>query len=223
MSCSIHDSVARAYTDAVAGRGGCCATGESKGVPSFGCGDPLALADVRPGQTVLDLGSGAGHDLLLAADAVGPTGRVIGVDMTDAMLEAARRHCAGRPNIELRKGFIESLPVDDASVDWVISNCVINLSPGKERVYREIRRVLKPDGRFSISDIVGRNLPASLKADQAAWNACVAGAIPEEEYVAGLRSAGLIDVEVADRRPYECGPKAPGMEVASARITGRRP
>jgi arsenite methyltransferase len=223
----IHDEVAEAYARALAqaeGRGGCCcgstpcapgATTRGYGdeiaeVPegaarsSFGCGNPVAFADVREGETVLDLGAGAGLDLLLAARKVGPRGRVIGVDMTDAMIEAARRHLAeaGATHVEVRKGLIEDLPVEDASVDVVVSNCVINLSPRKHRVFAEIRRVLRPGGRFSISDIVATDLPPSLMMSAAARAACIGGAISEDDYVAGLEAAGLTGVRVADRHVY---------------------
>lgn len=173
-------------------------------VSSFGCGNPLAFADVEAGQTVLDLGSGAGFDLLIAAEKVGPEGKVIGVDMTDAMLERARDNAAqrGYDQIEVRKGIIEQLPVDDASVDWLISNCVINLSPEKERVFAEIHRVLRPGGRFSISDIVTEGLPPAIREHAAAYAACVAGAISERDYVAGLERLGLVDVEVTERVVY---------------------
>ncbi|PIE19046.1 MAG: methyltransferase type 11 [Proteobacteria bacterium] len=173
---------------------------------SFGCGNPLAFAGVEPGQTVLDLGAGAGLDLLIAADKVGPTGKVIGVDMTDAMLEAARDNAtrAGKAEIiDVRKGQIEALPVADASVDWVISNCVINLSPDKPAVFRELARVLKPGGRFSVSDIVAETLPADVKASAEAYSACIGGAISEGDYVAGLEAAGLVEVEVTERYVYD--------------------
>ena len=172
---------------------------------SFGCGNPLAFAGVQPGQTVLDLGSGAGIDLLIAAEKVGPTGRVIGVDMTDEMLQRARENIAasGHTNIEVRQGIIEELPVDTASVDWVISNCVINLSPEKDRVFAEIARVLKPGGRISISDIVANDLPSWVKKSAALYASCVAGAVSEREYLAGLRAAGLQDVEVSERLVYD--------------------
>ncbi|MDF1564810.1 MAG: metalloregulator ArsR/SmtB family transcription factor [Deltaproteobacteria bacterium] len=172
---------------------------------SFGCGNPLAFDGVEPGQTVVDLGSGAGLDLLIAADRVGEGGRVIGIDMTDAMIAAARENIAreGREGIvEVRKGMIEDLPVEAGSVDWVISNCVINLSPDKPAVYREIARILKPGGRFSISDIVVEGLPETVRASDVAYASCVSGAVSEEEYLAGLREAGL-EVEVADRMRYE--------------------
>jgi arsenite methyltransferase len=172
---------------------------------SFGCGNPLAFADVAPGETVLDLGSGAGFDLLIASQKVGPTGKVIGVDMTDAMVEASRENArrAMVENIEVRKGYIEELPVDDGSVDWVISNCVINLSPQKEAVFAEIARVLRPGGRFSISDIVAEDLPEDLRRQAQAYSACVGGAISEQEYVAGLQRAGMAEVEVSDRVVYD--------------------
>ncbi|MEE4329999.1 MAG: arsenite methyltransferase [Wenzhouxiangella sp.] len=187
---------------------------------SFGCGNPLAFAEVGPGQTVLDLGSGAGLDLLMAAEAVGPEGRVIGVDMTADMVEAARENIrrSGHTNIELRQGMIEDLPVEDASVDWVISNCVINLSPDKRRVFAEIARVLKPGGRISVSDMVVGDLPDWLRSNAAAYVACIGGAISEEEYVAGVGAAGLMDVAVTERHVYDAASLR--ALVASELITG---
>ncbi|MBU0675207.1 MAG: arsenite methyltransferase [Proteobacteria bacterium] len=172
---------------------------------SFGCGNPLAFSEVKPGEVVLDLGSGAGFDLLLAAERVGDQGRVIGIDMTEAMLNTARRNIAtaGVTNIEVRKGIIEELPVDTASVDWVISNCVINLSPEKDRVFKEIARVLKPGGRVRVSDIVVEEIPEELKGHQGLYTSCVAGAISEEHYLQGLRDAGLSEVTVAERLIYD--------------------
>jgi SAM-dependent methyltransferase len=172
---------------------------------SFGCGNPLAFSAVREGDTVLDLGSGAGLDLLLAAEQTGPGGRVIGVDTTEAMVQAARRNArrAGHGNIDVRLGLIEDLPVESGSVDWVISNCVINLSPDKPRVFSELYRVMKPGARFSITDIVVEFLPEWIRQSAAAWSACVAGAISEEGYVRGLCAAGLEDVEVVDRLVYD--------------------
>lgn len=173
---------------------------------SFGCGNPLAFAGVEAGQTVLDLGSGAGFDLLIAAEKVGPTGKVIGVDMTDAMIEAARDNAARAgmaERIEVRKGQIEALPVEDGSVDWVISNCVINLAPNKPAVFAELARVLRPGGRFSVSDIVATDLPAVVRESAAAYSACIGGAISEDDYVAGLRAAGLREVEVTERFVYD--------------------
>lgn len=172
---------------------------------SFGCGNPLAFAGVKEGQTVLDLGSGAGFDLLLASRKVGPGGKVIGVDMTDAMIEVARDNInqAGAENVEIRKGVIEELPIEDSSVDWVISNCVINLSPQKDNVFSEITRVLKPGGRFSVSDIVAEDLPDDIRRLATAYSACIGGAISETQYLAGLAAAGLGDLEVTERLVYD--------------------
>ncbi len=172
---------------------------------SFGCGDPLAFAEVEPGQTVVDLGSGAGIDILLATRRVGPDGHVIGIDMTDEMVERARSNIAasGLDNVEVRKGIIEDLPVDDGSVDWVISNCVINLSPEKDRVFAEIARVLRPGGRMLVSDIVVDDLPQTIRDNQALYNGCIGGAISEAQYLQGLRDAGLVDVEVRKRFVYD--------------------
>ena len=224
----IRETVSEAYTEALRrsqeGTGGCCGptkqvsttaslagyaderdTYAEASTSSFGCGNPLAFAEVQEGQTVLDLGSGAGLDLLIGAEKVGPTGRVIGVDMTDAMIKTARINAekAGFTNIEVRKGHIEDLPVESASVDWVISNCVINLSPDKPKVFSEIARVLRPGGRFSISDIVVEDLPRWIRDNAAAYAACVAGAISEGEYLAGLVGAGLSDVNVTERLVYD--------------------
>jgi len=169
---------------------------------SLGCGDPVSQADIREGDTVLDLGSGGGIDCFLAAKRAGPSGRVIGVDMTGEMLEKARAN-AGKlnaVNVEFREGRIEALPVDDASVDVLISNCVINLSPDKPTVFREIYRVLKPGGRVSVSDMVIRGaVPSEMKGDLSAWAACLAGAIDVREYVQGLEEAGLVEVEARPR------------------------
>jgi SAM-dependent methyltransferase len=227
---TVHEEVAQSYTRAVSGEpaGACCAPGKPKGVlarmagyhqgelaslpadvvsNSFGCGNPLAFSEVRPGQVVLDLGSGAGIDLLIAAGRVGPAGRVIGVDMTDAMIEKARANiaAAGLAHVEVRKGLIESLPVESASVDWVISNCVINLSPGKPRVFAEIARVLKPGGRMRVSDVMVRDLPTAVRDNKSLYGCCVAGAIGEEAYLSGLRAAGLVDVEIRERVVYDAG------------------
>ncbi|MCA9521637.1 MAG: arsenite methyltransferase [Myxococcales bacterium] len=172
---------------------------------SFGCGNPLAFSEVREGDVVLDLGSGAGLDLLIASKKAGPSGRVIGIDMTDAMIERARANVAkaGVTNVEVRKGLIEALPVEDASVDWVISNCVINLSPEKERVFAEIARVLKPGGRMLVSDIVVDAIPDWFRENAAMVAACIGGAISESEYLAGLERAGLTDVAVRSRLVYD--------------------
>lgn len=174
-------------------------------VNSFGCGNPVAFSGIEAGDVVLDLGSGAGIDVLIAARKVGPTGRVIGVDMTDEMLAKARENIATSEieNAEVRKGTIEQLPVESSTVDWVISNCVINLSPEKTQVFSEIARVLKPGGQMLVSDIVVEELPGWARANDALYNSCVGGAISEVEYVNGLRLAGLVDVEVRDRISYE--------------------
>ncbi len=174
-------------------------------VNSFGCGNPLAFSEVQPGDVVLDLGSGAGIDLLLAAKKVGGKGKVIGIDMTDAMIAKARENvaAAGLTNVEIRKGIIEELPVEAGSVDWVISNCVINLSPEKACVFAEIARVLKPGGRMLVSDIVAEDLPAEIAGNRRLYSSCLAGAIPEPAYLDGLRQAGLVDVEVKDRLVYD--------------------
>jgi arsenite methyltransferase len=176
-------------------------------VNSFGCGNPVALAEISPGDVVLDLGCGAGIDLFLAARKVGAQGRVIGIDMTDEMLANARENIAsgGYANVEVRKGLIEDLPVESGTVDWVISNCVINLSPEKAKVFREIARVLKPGGRMLVSDIVAMDLPEEIRQMASLYSSCVSGAISEEEYLAGLREVGLVDVEVRDRLVYDAG------------------
>jgi arsenite methyltransferase len=172
---------------------------------SFGCGNPLAFAGVRPGQVVLDIGSGAGIDCLLAAEKVGPTGKVIGLDMTPEMIERARQNVreAGVTNVEFRFGDAENMPIEDTSVDWVISNCVINLSPDKPAVFGEIARILRPGGRISISDIVAQDLPEAVRRSRDAWTGCLAGAISEEAYVKGLEEAGLRDVRVTGRIVYD--------------------
>jgi len=164
-----------------------------------GCGNPTAIDRLRPGETVVDLGSGAGFDAFLAARQVGPTGRVIGVDMTDAMLAKARENAekAGLANVEFRKGKIEELPVEDASVDAIISNCVINLSPEKDRVYREAYRALRPGGRLMVSDIVlERPLPTVVLESIDAYLGCVAGANLRAEYLETIAKAGFREVRV---------------------------
>lgn len=172
---------------------------------SFGCGNPLAFAGVKPGDTVLDLGSGAGLDLIIAARKTGPTGRVIGVDASDVMLARARANAeqAGLTNVELRLGGIENLPVASDSVDWVISNCVINLASDKERVFHEIRRVLKPGGHMLVSDIVADGLPDWIKANPELHAGYASGALAEQDYLDAIRRAGLTDISVVDRLLFD--------------------
>jgi arsenite methyltransferase len=172
---------------------------------SLGCGNPTALLELHPGDTVLDLGSGGGIDVLLSAKRVGPAGRVYGLDMTDEMLALARENQrkAGATNVEFLKGTIEEIPLPDASVDVIISNCVINLSTDKDAVLREAFRVLRPGGRFAVSDVVIRgDVPDALRRSMELWVGCIAGALGEEEYAAKLRAAGFEDVEVEPWRIY---------------------
>jgi len=224
---TIHEIVKKSYAARVTGTaGGCCGGGtkanqdeaavkmgysaeDVDSVPEganlgLGCGAPLAIAAVRPGETVLDLGSGAGFDAFLAARAVGSSGRVIGVDMTPEMVSKARENAAsaGFANIDFRRGQIESLPVEDGEVDVVISNCVINLSPDKPAVFREADRAPKPGGRIAVSDIVlTAELPEVIAKSLAAYVGCVAGAWLLEDYLAAVEAAGFRDVEVAASKP----------------------
>ncbi len=166
---------------------------------SLGCGDPITLAKLQPGETVLDLGSGGGLDCFLAAQRVGESGHVIGVDMTPDMLSKARANAERLkvPNVEFREGYLEALPVDEGSIDVVISNCVINLSPDKPQVFREVFRVLKPGGRVAVSDIVTNGtLPEAVQKSMESWGACVAGALDQRDYVRGLQAAGFVEVQV---------------------------
>jgi len=209
---------------------------------SLGCGNPTALAALEPGQTVLDLGSGGGIDVLLSARRVGPAGKVYGVDMTDEMLTLARENQrkAGATNVEFLKGTIEAIPLPDQSVDVIISNCVINLSEDKDAVLREAFRVLKPGGRFAVSDVVIRGeVPSEIRRSMELWVGCVAGALQEDEYAAKLKAAGFDSVELEPWRVYQVedaraflaesgiemdrfAPQVDG-KVASAFIRARRP
>jgi SAM-dependent methyltransferase len=194
---------------------------------SLGCGDPITLAALQPGQTVLDLGSGGGIDCFMAARQVGPAGHVIGVDMTPEMLARAERNRAkvGLANVEFRRGLIEALPVESNTVDVILSNCVINLSPDKPAVFREAYRVLRPGGRLAVSDMMTRGLFApSERADLSAWAGCVSGAEDVTVYAAALRDAGFSDVSIVDKAqpgveladlPAESGP----AHLFSARVT----
>ena len=194
---------------------------------SLGCGDPIALAGLNVGETVLDLGSGGGIDCFMAARQVGPAGHVIGVDMTPEMLAKAARNKAkvGLDNVEFRQGFIEALPVADASVDVILSNCVINLSPDKPAVFREAYRVLRPGGRLAVSDMMTRGLfSADERADLSAWAGCVSGADDVAAYAAAMRAAGFREISIVDKAapeeelaglPGENGP----ARLFSARVT----
>ncbi len=211
---------------------------------SLGCGDPVTLAELLPGQSVLDLGSGGGLDCFLAARQVGPDGKVIGVDMTPEMIAKARASAArmGVTNVEFRQGFLEDLPVDDNSIDVVISNCVINLAPDKSRVFSEAFRVLKPGGKLSVSDIVTDGpLPDKIKHSLSLWAGCVAGAQDAREYIALMQAAGYAEItltpsyftrEQVDEAVRELGDTIDLDTVSqeclystiySARITARRP
>jgi arsenite methyltransferase len=173
---------------------------------SLGCGNPTALLALDAGQTVLDLGSGGGIDVLLSAKRVGPTGKVYGLDMTDEMLALARENQqkAGATNVEFLKGTIENIPLPDGSVDVIISNCVINLSSDKDAVLREAFRVLKPGGRFAVSDVVVLGeVPPEVRRNMELWVGCVAGALGADEYVAKLAKAGFEDVDVESWRVYD--------------------
>lgn len=215
---SIHEAVREHYAERIKNNASCCGpdsccTPESNLYPtellatlpegestvSYGCGDPITLASLEPGQTVLDLGSGAGLDCFFAAKKVGETGKVIGVDMTPEMLEKARSSAKrmNLTNVEFRQGYIEDLPVESGTVDVIISNCVINLSPDKARVFNETFRVLKPGGKLAVSDIVTDGiLPDEVKKSLSAWAGCVAGAVDAKDYIAMMETAGFRDISV---------------------------
>jgi arsenite methyltransferase len=195
---------------------------------SLGCGDPVSIASLQEGETVLDLGSGGGIDCFLASQRVGQSGHVIGVDMTPDMLAKANANKAkmGVENVEFRQGHIEALPVDDNSVDVILSNCVINLSPDKLAVFHEAFRVLKPGGRVSISDIVTEGeFSPELRAEMDKWAECITGAIDADEYTGMMREAGFVNIQVVDK--VDTGDiieRQPGMpRVFSARITAHKP
>jgi arsenite methyltransferase len=207
---------------------------------SLGCGNPVALAQLRPGETVLDLGSGGGIDVLLSARRVGPEGKAYGLDMTDEMLAMARRNQAeaGVANVEFLKGDIEAVPLPDASVDVIISNCVVNLAPDKDRVFAEAFRVLRPGGRLAVADIVFLGdvaaVPAELRRQVEAWAACVAGALGGDEYLARLDAAGFVGARLDVLNVYDtsggagiCGlPRIElpdGVQLASAFVSARKP
>jgi ubiquinone/menaquinone biosynthesis C-methylase UbiE len=184
---------------------------------SLGCGNPTALATLKPGETVLDLGSGGGIDVLLSAKRVGPTGKVYGLDMTDEMLALANanKQRAGADNVEFLKGDIENIPLPDASVDVIISNCVINLSADKQKVLREAFRVLKPGGRFAVSDVVVRgDVPPEVRASMELWVGCVAGALEEQQFKSMLREAGFTKPSIQATRVYKAADAAAFLEGA---------
>jgi arsenite methyltransferase len=232
----IHETVQQRYAAIARGAGHCCGDSCSRGVSlgrssrfgysrqGLGCGDPVTPAKIQPDETVLDLGSGAGGDCLQAARQVGPTGHVIGVDMTPEMIAKARANAAGagHSNVEFRQGKIENLPVKTGTVDVVISNCVVNLSPDKPRAFAEAFRVLKPGGRLVISDIVATEpLPADVRRNTELWSGCVAGAATVEEVKSMLMKAGFRDVSVTIKGGCENLSRLEG--VASATITARKP
>jgi arsenite methyltransferase len=232
-------AAARAATDADDASCGCGADGCGPGVfgsalyddadaegatssavsASLGCGVPTAVADLHEGETVLDLGSGAGADVLISARRVGPSGRAIGLDMTDEMLELARANAAqtGVDNVVFVKGYIEDIPLPDASVDVVISNCVINLAADKAKVLAEAARVLRPGGRFAVSDVVADpDMDEATRCDMAAYTGCIAGALTEQDFRAALSAAGLTDVDIREtHRVHE--------RAASAIVRARKP
>jgi arsenite methyltransferase len=226
----VRSEYGEAARQAKSGKPSCCGTGsllqgdaldpitgnlyqpdETAGLPtdavraSFGCGNPTALATIQPGETVLDLGSGGGIDVLLSARRVGPTGKVYGLDMTDEMLALARENQqkAGVTNVEFLAGDIEDIPLPESSVDLIISNCVINLSPDKDRVLKEAFRVLKPGGRLAVSDIVVRgSMPEEVRHSVELWAGCVAGALEESDYLRKLQQAGFEQVSIEPTRIY---------------------
>ena len=180
-------------------------------IMGLGCGNPTATADLKPGEVVLDLGSGAGVDVFLAASKVGPTGRAIGVDMTKEMIDKAKRIATehGYQNVDFRLGEMESLPIDDESVDAIVSNCVVNLSPDKSKVFREAYRVLKPGGRLTVSDIVSEGvLPDEVRTDSDAWACCIGGALEQREYLEKIIGAGFEDVSIVSSREFYIEDKA---------------
>jgi arsenite methyltransferase len=244
----IYDAVQARYNDIAINESSCCSTDTDcgcnsvnlynvtllEGLPidvtglSLGCGDPVSIASLQEGDVVLDLGSGGGIDCFLAAREVGENGYVIGVDITPAMLDKANANKAqiGVSNVEFRQGQIEALPVDDNSVDVIMSNCVINLSPDKATVFQEALRVLKPGGRVSISDIVIEGaFSEALRADLAKWSECVTGAVPVDEYIGMMHEAGFTDIQVVDKvDAEEIVAHQEGMpRIFSARITAYKP
>jgi SAM-dependent methyltransferase len=214
----IHETVREHYAERIKSSASCCGSDaccspESNLYPadlltavpsditntSYGCGDPITLASLKPGQTVLDLGSGAGLDCLLASQKVGPEGRVIGVDMTPEMIERAQANAkrVKATNVEFRQGYLEDLPVESNTVDVIISNCVINLSPDKSKVFTEAFRVLTPGGKLAVSDIVtDGELPEVVRKSLSAWAGCVAGAVEAKDYIGMMQAVGFTDISI---------------------------
>jgi arsenite methyltransferase len=225
----VRQKYGKAATEAVSGSGGCCGSGslaescdpiisnlydsaQTTGLPeaavnaSLGCGNPTALAELKPGEIVLDLGSGGGIDVLLSARRVAPSGKAYGLDMTDEMLTLAEenKRKSGIPNVEFLKGEIENIPLPDHAVDVIISNCVINLSGDKDRVLQEAFRVLKPGGRLAVSDVVVKGeVPEQIRKNMELWVGCVAGALSEDEYISKLTKAGFETIKIEPTRIYD--------------------
>lgn len=245
MNEDIREQVRRKYAQAIKSKSGCCGSNggcggqeatsaitsdlyqatEVEGLPqnllatSLGCGNPTALGNLYAGETVLDLGSGAGLDVLLSAKRVGPSGKAYGLDMTEEMLAEANanKERAGLTNVEFLKGHIEDIPLPDSSVDVVISNCVINLSSNKDQVFREIYRVLRPDGRIAISDIVTtRPMPEGVRRNLIAWTGCISGALTQDEYTTKLAQAGFEDAEIEVTRVYDLNSLCAGSFISEA-------
>jgi SAM-dependent methyltransferase len=245
---TITDAVKSHYASIAKGQGSCCnpkssccsdavtdiSTGytaaELASLPEganlgLGCGNPIALAGLREGETVVDLGSGAGIDCFLAAQKVGAQGHVIGIDMTEAMIAKARANATqgGHKNVEFRLGEIAQMPLDSGSVDVVISNCVINLVPDKLVVFREIFRVLRPGGHFTVSDIVSKGMiPPGEREDMEKWAGCIAGALPRDEYLRLVGRAGFTDIEVKAEVEYDYK-KSDSYALASITVSARKP
>jgi arsenite methyltransferase len=233
----IHQAVKEHYASLAAQKPGssccsvpdCCsstAPEDQNGVLSLGCGAPIRQADLKPGETVLDLGSGAGPDCISAARLVGPTGQVIGLDMTPEMLEQARLNISrlGLENVEFRHGLLEDIPLPESSIDVVISNCVINLSPDKPAVFKEVFRVLKPGGRLVFSDIITKGqLSESLRQDMEAWSACVSGALDADEYVDMLSTTGFTGVSLTVNDVFSNLTETPENQPFSALISASKP
>jgi len=203
------------------------ASGAAEGAvaASLGCGVPTAVAELREGETVLDLGSGAGADVLISAGRVGPRGKAIGLDMTDEMLDLARGNAseAGVTNVEFRKGYIEEIPLPDASVDVVISNCVINLSGDKSKVLREVARVLRPGGRFAVSDVIADpDMDATTREGMRQWTGCIAGALTAEQYESYLDAAGLSGIEIRETHRVHAQARSAIIRARKPRVAGGR-